>query len=83
MLNAALDGKLDDVGYKEDPIFKFQVPQFCPGVPNDVLDPASSWPSQEAYMRRYRDLAARFIDNFKKFEGKSPVEVKSAGPVLN
>jgi len=82
MLNAALDGKLDDVEYIKDPIFKFQVPKCCPGVPDIVLDPASSWPSQEAYMKRYRDLAARFIDNFKKFEDKSPTEVLSAGPVL-
>ncbi len=83
MLNAALDGKLEDIEYIEDPIFKFQVPQSCPSVPDDVLDPASSWPSQEAYMKRYRDLASRFIDNFKKFEDESPTEVLSAGPVLN
>jgi len=83
MLNAALEGKLEDVEYIEDPIFKFQVPQSCPGIPDDVLNPVSSWPSQEAYLKRYRDLASRFIDNFKKFEDESPTEVISAGPVLN
>ena len=82
LLNAALEGKLEDVEYVEDPIFKFQVPKSCPGVPDDVLDPASSWPSEEAYMKRYRDLASRFIDNFKKFEDESPAEVISAGPKL-
>jgi len=83
MLNAALEGKLEDVEFMDDPIFKFQVPQSCPGVPDDVLNPVSSWPSQEAYMKRYRDLASRFIDNFKKFEDESPSEVLSAGPMLN
>ena len=68
MLNAALDGELLAVPYTTDPIFGFQVPQQCPGVPDSVLDPASSWPDLEAYMKRYRSLAARFVDNFKRFE---------------
>lgn len=83
MLNSALEGKLDEVEYVEDPIFHFQVPRTCPGVPEEVLDPASSWPSREAYMKRYRDLASRFIDNFKKFEKDSSPDVKTAGPVIN
>lgn len=31
-------------------------------------------------MRRYKDLAARFIENFKKFEDGCPPEVIAAGP---
>jgi len=31
-------------------------------------------------MKRYRSLAARFIDNFKKFQDSVPEEVRSAGP---
>jgi len=49
-------------------------------VPDDVLNPASSWPSDEVYMQKYRELAARFVDNFKKFEGETPQEVRDAGP---
>jgi len=80
MLNAALDGKLDDVDYTKDPIFGFEVPRTCPNVPEHVLDPASSWPSKEAYMKKYKSLASRFIDNFKKFAPECPPEVRSAGP---
>ena len=83
MLEAALTGKLLDVDYKTDPIFGFQVPQQCPEVPDAVLDPASSWPSREAYMKRYRSLAARFIDNFKKFADGASAEVQAAGPKLD
>ena len=82
MLNAALEGKLESVEYSTDPIFGFQVPKSCPDVPDKVMDPASSWPSNEAYMKRYRDLASRFIDNFKKYEDESPPEVVLAGPKL-
>jgi phosphoenolpyruvate carboxykinase (ATP) len=80
MLNAALDGELDNVEYTTDPIFSFKVPKSCPGIPSDVLDPASSWPSPEAYMKRYRSLASRFIDNFKKFADQASDEVGASGP---
>jgi len=82
MLNAALDGELDQVEYLTDPVFGFQVPKTCPGVPDDVMDPAASWPSLEAYMTRYRGLAARFIDTFKKFESQSTYDIKNGGPHL-
>lgn len=82
MLNAALDGKLDQVEYTTDPIFGFQVPKSCPDVPDSLMDPASSWLDREAYMQRYRSLASRFIDNFKKFEAETSAEVRAAGPKL-
>jgi phosphoenolpyruvate carboxykinase (ATP) len=80
MLNAALEGKLANVDYTTDPIFGFQVPKSCPDVPNEVLDPASSWPSKAEYRKRYESLAARFIDNFRKFEPDCPPNVVAAGP---
>ncbi len=82
MLNAALTGKLKEVEFQTDPVFGFQVPKTCPGVPDQVLDPASSWPSRDLYFQRYRQLAARFIDNFKKFDTAESREVELAGPKL-
>src|SRR4026208_2011817 len=57
LLNAALNGKLDNVKYATDPIFGFEVPTECPEVPTDVLSPSSSWGDQQEYDRRYKDLA--------------------------
>ncbi len=82
MLAAALRGDLENVPYKTDPIFGFQVPTQCPGVPDEVLDPSSSWPNKEEYWKKYRQLAARFIENFRKFEDVCPPEVIAAGPKL-
>ena len=82
MLNAALNGDLLDVGFMTDPIFGFQVPSECPEVPVGVMNPASSWPSEEVYMQKYRELAARFVDNFKKYEDETPIEIRKAGPKL-
>jgi phosphoenolpyruvate carboxykinase (ATP) len=80
LLQAALSGDLLGVPKVEDPIFRFRVPQSCDGVPADVLDPASSWPSPSVYMDKYRQLAARFIENFKRFESACPPDVIAAGP---
>jgi phosphoenolpyruvate carboxykinase (ATP) len=80
LLTAALNGKLMKVKYKKDPIFAFEVPTNCPDVPDEVLDPSSSWASKAEYDKRYKDLAQRFIDNFKKFEDGTPREVIAAGP---
>ncbi|MBI5243056.1 MAG: phosphoenolpyruvate carboxykinase (ATP) [Elusimicrobia bacterium] len=80
LLEAALSGKLLDVEYALDPVFGFSVPRSCDGVPAGVLNPADSWPDKARYMQKYRELAARFIDNFKKFESGCPPEVRSAGP---
>jgi phosphoenolpyruvate carboxykinase (ATP) len=82
LLNSALNGELNDVEYYIDPVFAFHVPKHCPGIPDNVLYPSSSWPSEEAYMKRYCSLAARFIDNFKKYADSCPVEVVNSGPKI-
>ncbi len=80
MLTAALEGSLQKVKYVKDPIFGFEVPKSCPDVPSEVLDPASSWPSKKEYMKKYTQLAMRFVDNFKQFEPDSPPDIVKAGP---
>jgi phosphoenolpyruvate carboxykinase (ATP) len=68
------------VEYYQDPVFGFEVPKTCPDVPDEVLQPWSSWPSREEYDKRYKDLAMRFISNFAKFTDGTPPEVVQAGP---
>jgi len=80
LLNAALDGKLVNVKYRKDVLFGFEVPTSCPDVPEDVLDPSSSWGDKNEYWKRYDGLAARFIENFKLFEKGTSEEVRAAGP---
>ncbi len=82
LLSAALDGSLLSVDYYKDPVFGFDVPESCPDIPRDVLYPGEAWPSQEAYDSKYRQLAARFIENFKKYKDAVPIEVLESGPVI-
>ncbi len=83
LLDAALSGELLDVDYYRDSIFGFEVPKSCPGVPESVLFPAESWPSADEYWHKYRQLATRYIDNFKKFAPECPPEIRNAGPKLH
>jgi phosphoenolpyruvate carboxykinase (ATP) len=79
LLNGALDGSLHDVQFRADPVFGFQVPLECEGVPNEVLETSATWPSKAEYERKHDALAARFIKNFKLFAAERPAEVKAAG----
>ena len=80
LLNAALDGKLDNVEYRKDKLFGFEVPLSCPEVPEDVLDPVELWGNKDEYWKRYDALAARYIENFKLYSAGCPSEVLAAGP---
>ena len=80
LLNAVLDGKLNEVEFRKDKLFGFDVPITCPDVPQDVLDPASSWGDKNEYWKKYDALAARFIENFKLFAKNVSDDVINAGP---
>jgi len=80
LLAAVLNGELDAVKYKHDPVFGFEVPATCPNVPDEVLDPSLSWGDKQEYDRRYKELALRFKKNFARFEEGTPREVIEAGP---
>ena len=82
LLNAALSGKLTNVPFRTDPVFGFEVPTECEGVPSHILDPAGTWPSRDEYDRKYQALAARFIENFKLMTEGCPEEIVMAGPKL-
>jgi phosphoenolpyruvate carboxykinase (ATP) len=58
------------------------VPKQCPEVPESVLYPAEAWPNKDQYMNKYRQLAARFIENFRKFETQNTDYLKAAGPKI-
>src|SRR5688500_3125306 len=66
MVRAALAGELQDVPVVPDPIFGVAVPAHVSGVPDDVLQPRTTWSDPAAYDRQARDLAQRFRQNFEQ-----------------
>ena len=81
MLNAVLEGKLDNVEFRKDKLFGFDIPLTCPNVPDDVFDPSNAWGNKGEYWNKYDALVARYIENFKMFTEGCPEEIISAGPV--
>jgi len=79
MVGAALSGTLKDVPYRRDPFFGVMVPQSCPAVPAEILNPRHTWHNGDEYDDMARKLAALFRQNFGKFQDVSP-EVAAAGP---
>ncbi len=82
LLDAALDGRLADVEYRVDPLFKYEVPLTCPNVPEKVLTPEASWPDFDAYRMKYKQLGSLYVENFRKFADDCPPEVCACGPDL-
>jgi phosphoenolpyruvate carboxykinase (ATP) len=78
LLRAALDGDLDQVEYRMDPIFGLEVPVEVPGVDSSLLDPRSTWSDPDAYDVKARYLATRFRENFQKFGADE--NIVQAGP---
>ena len=81
MVNAALNGELDQVEYIQDPNFGLQVPISCPNVPDQVLQPRLTWQDGAAYDRQAEQLASMFVSNFAQFAEDVAPEIKAAGPL--
>ena len=81
MVEAVLTGTLQDASWKPDPIFGVSIPDSCPGVPAEILQPRQTWKDAAAYDRKARELAAMFRKNFLENAPDAPAEVKAAGPV--
>ena len=80
LLNAALDGSLNDAEFRKDPNFGFQVPVAVPGVDTALLDPRAAWADKAAYDRTAQALVQQFIDNFAQFADHVDEGVRQAAP---
>jgi phosphoenolpyruvate carboxykinase (ATP) len=80
MLNAALEGSLDDVAYRTDPIFGLAIPETVPGVPSNLLDPRPTWGDTAAYDANAQRLAGMFVENFEQYAAGVGESVVASGP---
>ena len=80
MVNAILNGDLDDADTFTEPFFGLAIPRHIEGVPDDILNPRDTWEDKEAYDAQAQKLVGMFIENFKQFEDGVTEEIKAAGP---
>ena len=83
LLNAALDGSLNNAEFRKDPNFGFDVPVAVPGVDSDILDPRSTWADKDEYDATAHKLVQLFVDNFEPFAAHVDQGVRDAAPQLS
>ena len=80
LLNAALDGSLNNAEFRKDPNFGFDVPVSVDGVEDAILDPRSTWADQDEYDRTAAKLVQLFVGNFEPFAAHVDQSVRDAAP---
>ena len=80
MITAALNGELDNVAYTPHSVFGMEIPQSCPNVPAEILNPRNTWSDKEAYDAKANQLASEFTKNFEKYASMANDETKAAAP---
>ncbi len=83
IIDAILDGSINDAPTKKIPMFDFEVPTSLPGVDPNILDPRDTYAEASQWEEKAKDLAGRFIKNFAKYEGNDAGKaLVAAGPKL-
>ena len=83
IIDAILGGAIKKAPTKKIPMFNLEVPTELEGVDPKILDPRDTYKDVSEWEKKAKDLAQRFVKNFKKYEtndeGKALV---AAGPQL-
>ena len=83
IIDAILDHSIDKAPTKKIPYFDFEVPTALEGVDPHILDPRDTYADPAQWEEKAKDLAGRFIKNFKKYEyNKAGKALVAAGPKL-
>ena len=80
LLNAAINGNLDNVVFVKDERFGFEIPTTCEGVPDRILQPRETWDDETRYDNVANLLAQMFIENFQQYADGCSEDVIAAGP---
>ena len=83
MVTAVLNGYFDNAEYKHDEIFNLDIPQSCPNVPSEIMNPIDTWEDKEQYIIAAKKLANLFYKNFKEKYPNMPENITNAGPRYN
>lgn len=82
MITAALNGELDTVEYVNHKVFGIAIPQLCPNVPSEIVNPRNTWDDKDLYDIKAIELAQKFKANFEKFSTFANTEIMSGAPLV-
>ena len=80
MISAILNGDLENVKYNTHSVFGLKMPDSCPNVPADILNPKNTWKDKNKYDVKANKLANAFNKNFEQFSDNANEEILSAAP---
>ena len=73
-------GLLDQGEFVTDPVFGFEVPTSCPGIPDELLQPSNTWADPAEHGAKAKELAQSFAENFANYADRAGPGVAEAGP---
>ncbi len=82
LITAALEGKLENVEYKNHEVFGLAMPTECDDVPSEILSPRNTWEDKSAYDLKANELAQAFNNNFNKYSDFANQEMLDSAPKL-
>ena len=81
IIDAILDGSLDNAEYEELPVFGLNIPKAVNNVNTDLLNPRNLWADPNAWDKAANNLAKLFINNFTSFtDNEEGQRLIQAGP---
>lgn len=80
IIDAIHNGSIIECKWDEEPFFGLTIPQSCPDVPTEILNPQNVWSDKEQFEKTATTLAAKFISNFEIYKDQASAEIVAAGP---
>jgi phosphoenolpyruvate carboxykinase (ATP) len=83
IINAILDGTIENSEFEELPIFGLMIPKHLHDVKDGILNPRNLWENPSDWDAQARKLAEKFIKNFENFtDNEHGLSLVAAGPKL-
>ena len=83
IIDAILDGSIEEAETKVIPLFNLEVPTALPAVDSGILDPRDTYEDPAQWTAKARDLGERFIRNFEQYtDTAGGAGLVAAGPQL-
>ncbi len=83
IIDAILDGSIDNAPTKTLPIFNLVIPTEIPNISGPLLDPRKTYDNEDIWKQKAVELSKKFIKNFKTFtDSDAGRALEEAGPRL-
>jgi len=80
IIDAIHTGDLANANFSNDPVFGVGIPDQCPNVPAEILNPRQTWSDQNAFDEAAKSLATKFNENFETYKDQASAELLNAAP---